>query len=176
MDYFDKELILKHKISYLEERINVYENEGSCLVYYYSFNERGLLEKEGLQRMSTTYGVVYNKSDEVIDWYWTTSTGKEYFSEILKDDSKQFNAELKRMQEINRHQLYSKIDYKTKHTRSFSDHCFSIDADYEIELIRESNELPEELIGTKVKENGDVFTSPNKLKISYKYKFKKSEK
>lgn len=71
--------------------------------------------------------------------------------------------------------LTSKTDFKKPYQRSIVDVCSSIDALYEVSLIKEKNGLPLEFIAKKVSELEKILKNPSKspdvLFIRYKYQF-----
>jgi hypothetical protein len=170
LEYFDRETILKNKISAIH--IKVFENKRGedpkdwgipCPVYIYKFDDRGNIIEGGLARLGSKHGYQYDDNNKLKSWSWEDkSTGEiKIFTE---SDFEQgvYNKELAERESELKKMILTKINYREPHEKEIIDTCANIDAIYSIKLINEKHGLP---VYFKAIKNAELKTFPdNKLK------------
>ncbi len=185
LQFFDREMIVKHKIKEIREQISDTEKgtEGwiPCPNYYYKFDKKGNIVGAGEARVSTGVGYKYNKSNQVVDIFWEdkrTGEIEHYFSSIQKNNEnpQRFKSELIESEVRLGKMLSSKINYQHQPLFTVSDSCAMINAKYVLSVKEEQNGLPLFLKGYFKQELEDSPTprkpiSPKQLYIYYVYEY-----
>ena len=172
-------MIVDHGIKEIREVTSYYErgsepegHEGSCMVFIYKFDRDGNILEEGLARVATTYGFVYDSNKKMTDWTWEDEE-VTHFSEVLKDKPADFTSGLDERQARFDKMLAKKSDYRLSYEDNIVDACFSIDANYRVTLTSEKGSLPISFKATKVREIERLFkkshSSPKELYFYYDY-------
>ncbi len=183
LQFFDREMIVKHKIKEIWEQISDTEKGTEdwmpCPNYYYKFDKNGNIVGEGMGRVPTTVGYKYNDKNEMVDIFWQDYRSKKvehYFSSDY-DDSAMFLEQLKETEERISPMLNTKVSYSKNPKFNVSDNCALINAEYILSVKDEKNGLPIFLEG-KFNKKLDIspmgqIESPKNLYFYYVYKYYK---
>jgi hypothetical protein len=187
LQFFDREMIVKHKIKEIWEQISDTEkgteNWIPCPNYYYKFDKSGNIVGAGEARVSTGVGYKYNNLNQIVDIFWEdkrTGEVEHYFSSNQRnvENPHRFKSELKKSEERLGKMLSSKTSYQHQPLFSVSDSCAMINAEYILSVKEEQNGLPlflkayfnQELEGSPTPRKP---VSPKQLYIYYVYEFYK---
>jgi hypothetical protein len=182
LQFFDREMIVKHKIKEIWEQISNTEKGGDdwmpCPNYYHLFDSKGNMVGEGMGRVPTTVGYKYNDKNEMVDIFWQdyrTKKIEHYFSSDY-EDSVVFQEQLTETEERIISMLDSKESYSNHPKFKVSDSCAMINAEYILSVKDEKNGLPSFLKGNFKQELEGSPTprkpvSPKQLYIYYVYEY-----